>query len=156
MSTPFDRALHFLSAFQEWWTDRSLADKFGVGFAGAVFGAGWWLFIDNVAVSDKTPFLHSLPGIIATIAMLMIASVRRDELADISFGDGAYGRARLWLFISYIVSIASIVGAVLIFLTASAAWSGLSVLLQVALILGSALLLFVSRTGDNDSGYSMF
>lgn len=153
MSTPFDQALHFLNAFQEWWNDSAL--PYGVGFAGAVFGAGWWLFIDNVAVSDKTPFLHSLPGIIATLAMLMIASVRRDELADISYEDGAYGRARLWLFISYIVSIASIVGAVLIFLTASAAWSGLSVILQVALILGAALLIFVSRT-DNESGYSMF
>lgn len=36
---------------------------FGPGVAGAVFGAGWWIWLDAVVCSLVTvPFLHYLPG----------------------------------------------------------------------------------------------
>lgn len=36
---------------------------FGPGVAGAVFGAGWWIWLDAVVCSTVTvPFLHYLPG----------------------------------------------------------------------------------------------
>jgi hypothetical protein len=35
----------------------------GPGVAGAVFGAGWWFWVDAVVCSaDAVPFLHYLPG----------------------------------------------------------------------------------------------
>jgi hypothetical protein len=36
----------------------------GPGLAGAVFGAGWWFWVDAVACSQDVtvPFLHYLPG----------------------------------------------------------------------------------------------
>lgn len=48
-----------------------------------------------------TPPSHSLP------------SSHRDDLQDYDpFDDGGFCRSRFWLFISYIVSFASVVGAV--------------------------------------------
>lgn len=36
---------------------------FGPGVAGAVFGAGWWIWVDAVVCSSvKVSFLHYLPG----------------------------------------------------------------------------------------------
>lgn len=36
---------------------------FGPGIAGAVFGAGWWFWVDAVVCSSvKVSFLHYLPG----------------------------------------------------------------------------------------------
>lgn len=36
---------------------------FGPGVAGAVFGTGWWFWVDAVVCSSvKVPFLHYLPG----------------------------------------------------------------------------------------------
>ena len=35
----------------------------GPGLAGAVFGGGWWFWVDAVVCSDiRVPFLHYLPG----------------------------------------------------------------------------------------------
>jgi hypothetical protein len=63
----------------------------GPGLAGAVFGAGWWFWVDAVACSQDVtvPFLHYLPGIFASLAALMFNCVRQDELQDYSpFDDG--------------------------------------------------------------------
>jgi hypothetical protein len=36
---------------------------FGPGVAGAVFGAGWWFWVDAVVCSSvKVSFVHYLPG----------------------------------------------------------------------------------------------
>lgn len=36
---------------------------FGPGFSGAVFGTGWWFWVDAVVCSSiQVPFLHYLPG----------------------------------------------------------------------------------------------
>lgn len=41
---------------------------FGPGVAGAVFGAGWWFWVDAVVCSSvKIPFVHYLPGICVQI-----------------------------------------------------------------------------------------
>lgn len=42
---------------------------FGPGVAGAVFGAGWWFWIDAVVCSSvKVSFVHYLPGMISLFA----------------------------------------------------------------------------------------
>lgn len=41
---------------------------FGPGISGAVFGAGWWFWVDAVVCSAvQVPFLHYLPGICVRI-----------------------------------------------------------------------------------------
>lgn len=89
----------------------------------------------------------------------------RDDLHEAydAYDDGVFCRARSWLFVSYVVSFGSIVGAVWVLLSdyalkegTSTVWPGVAGIFQVALILGSALLFFVSRTPSDDAGYSQW
>lgn len=81
------------------------------------------------------------------------------------FDEGLYCRSRLWLFIAYVVSFGSIAGAAWVLLQAYAlnpaaatAWPGIAGLFQVTLILGSALVFFISRTpvSESSSAYGQF
>ena len=89
----------------------------------------------------------------------------RDDLHEAydAYDDGVFCRARSWLFVSYVVSFGSIVGAVWVLLSdyalkeeVSTVWPGVAGIFQVALILGAALLFFVSRTPSDDAGYSQW
>mmetsp|Transcript_31909 Transcript_31909/g.70919 ORF Transcript_31909/g.70919 Transcript_31909/m.70919 type:complete len:167 (+) Transcript_31909:95-595(+) len=151
-----------------WWNDK--ARHWGPIVSGVLFGAGWWFWFDAVATAQhKVPFDHYIPGIIATLALVMINLIRRDDLSDIDpFDDAAsFCRTRFWLFVSYVVSFASIVSAVWVMIqhyssnpdfTAAEKWPGAAGIFQVTFILGSGLLFFVARTpGENEyEGYGMF
>ena len=89
----------------------------------------------------------------------------RDELQEYdAFDEGVFFRSRFWLLMSYIVSIAAIGGSVAVLLkdyaldtSVQTAWPGVAGLCQTTLILGSALLFFVSRIpGDTDGSYSAY
>ncbi|CAD6250624.1 unnamed protein product [Miscanthus lutarioriparius] len=55
----------------------------GPGVAGAVFGAGWWFWVDAVVCSAAAvPFLHYLPGFFASFAALMFNAVNREDIGD--------------------------------------------------------------------------
>jgi hypothetical protein len=50
----------------------------GPVISGAVFGAGWWFFVDAVvAASGHVGLPYYIPGIVATLALILINSVRR-------------------------------------------------------------------------------
>ncbi|KAJ9518487.1 hypothetical protein QJQ45_018514 [Haematococcus lacustris] len=56
---------------------------------------------------------HYLPGALATVALVMINCIRREDLQESDpFDDAGYCRPRFWLFVSYLVSFASVVAAV--------------------------------------------
>lgn len=72
---------------------------------------------------------------------------------------------RIWLFLSYIVSFAALVAAVWSMvanysskpgLTPAEMWPGTAGILQVSLILASALLFFMSRTSGDGEGSSSY
>ncbi|KAJ0733261.1 hypothetical protein HanPI659440_Chr11g0406361 [Helianthus annuus] len=64
---------------------------FGPGVAGAVFGAGWWFWVDAVVCSAvKVSFLHYLPGIFASLAALMFNCVRRDDIDYSPYEEGEW------------------------------------------------------------------
>lgn len=149
------------------WNDKAAA--YGPTISGALFGGGWWFWVDAVAASQtNVPFVQYLPGLIATLALVMINSIRREELEDQydAFDEGVFCRSRFWLFISYLVSTSAIIGSIMVLLHFYAwdhavltMWPGVAGLFQVTLILGSALLFFVSRSsGGSDSygGYTGF
>ncbi|KXZ55178.1 hypothetical protein GPECTOR_3g324 [Gonium pectorale] len=107
------RAEYYISpAVIQWWEERGRT--WGPIASGALFGAGWWFWVDAVCISNhKVPFDQYIPGIIATLALIMINCIRRDDLVEIDpFDDATFCRSRLWLFASYVVSFASIVAAV--------------------------------------------
>ena len=54
------------------------AKAYGPGISGALFGGGWWFWVDACAASHtKVPFVQYLPGIVATLALIMINAIRR-------------------------------------------------------------------------------
>jgi len=101
----------------------------------------------------------------------MINMIRRDELEQDydSFDDAGHCRPRFWLFVSYVVSFAAVIGSVWVMiahygnkpdLSANDKWPGAAGIFQVVCILGSGLLLFVSRSPSDDAstygGYGSF
>jgi hypothetical protein len=83
----------------------------------------------------------------------------RDELAsyDPWSDDGAFCRSRTWMLLAYTTCVGAIAGAVVVMIHVGGAWLGLAATLQVALVLGGALVLFVSRPpGEDGGGYSAF
>ncbi|CAK9171730.1 unnamed protein product [Ilex paraguariensis] len=70
---------------------------FGSGIAGAVFGAGWWFWVDAVVCSSvKVSFLHYFPGlsslscIFASLAALMFNCVRKEDIDYSPYEEGEW------------------------------------------------------------------
>ncbi|GAQ84641.1 hypothetical protein KFL_001980240 [Klebsormidium nitens] len=131
--------------------------KYGPGLAGAIFGAGWWFWVDAVAISKtKVEFVHYLPGIFATIAALMFNCVRREDLQEYDpYDDGAGCRSRVWLFLSYVLSFVSLAGSVGLLINdyanpaITSTWPGVAGVCQCTFILGSGLLYWMSRSSSD-------
>ncbi len=129
--------------------------KYGTGLAGCAFGVGWFFFIDAIVIAPSTAkigFAFYLPGLAATLALILINAVRLDEISSVDpWDEGVYCRSRVWLLVAYVVCAASIAGATLTMLTAGASGIGIASVVQVASILAGALLFFVSRS-EGESG----
>uniref|UniRef100_A0A803QVJ3 Transmembrane protein 50A n=1 Tax=Cannabis sativa TaxID=3483 RepID=A0A803QVJ3_CANSA len=70
---------------------------FGPGVSGAIFGAGWWFWIDAVVCSSvKVSFLHYLPGIFASLAALMFNCVRKEDIDYSPYEEGE------WRYLIYV------------------------------------------------------
>ncbi|KAJ6939352.1 hypothetical protein NC651_005713 [Populus alba x Populus x berolinensis] len=66
----------------------------GPAVAGAVFGTGWWFWIDAVVCSSVTvSFVHYLPGIFASIAALMFNCVRKEDIDYSPYEEGEWRSA---------------------------------------------------------------
>lgn len=62
--------------------------------AGTIFGIAWWLFADAVVYSAamlNMPFnaLWLLPGVIATVSILLMNTVTPDDVTSDTYGDEA-------------------------------------------------------------------
>ncbi|CAL5417338.1 unnamed protein product [Camellia sinensis] len=69
---------------------------FGPAVAGAVFGAGWWFWVDAVVCSSvAVSFLHYLPGIFASLAALMFNCVRREDIDYSPYEEGEWRYHRI-------------------------------------------------------------
>ncbi|KAG6774191.1 hypothetical protein POTOM_021542 [Populus tomentosa] len=134
---------------------------FGPGVAGAVFGAGWWFWIDAVVCSSvKVSVVHYLPGIFASIASLMFNCVRKEDIDYSPYEEGewrwkwlnfhlAFGlpnpslncRLKLWLFFAYVVSFVSLAASVGLLIqdsivkTGPSVWTGTAGILQCVFVL---------------------
>lgn len=129
----------------------------GPGVAGAVFGAGWWFWVDAVVCSAAAvPFLHYLPGFFASFAALMFNCVNREDIGDGYYSpyDDSEWRVKLWLFISYVVSFVSLAGAVGFLVqdaltdTGPSAWTGSAGILQCVFVLVSGLIYWTCHSED--------
>ena len=102
--------------------------------------------------------MQYLPGLAATLALILINAVRLDEISSVDPWDdeGVYCRSRVWLLIAYVVCAGSIGGATVTMLTAGASGIGIASVVQVASILAGALVFFVSRSeGESEGSYGL-
>lgn len=56
---------------------------------GALFGAAWWVLVDAITYSQGVlhkgfPWTYVLPGCVATLALISMNLVSREELSQIS------------------------------------------------------------------------
>lgn len=117
------------------------------------FGVGWWMWIDACVCrpegARKIKPAHYVPGFIATLALLLMNMVSRARLKSASVYDGQAGRAKLWLFFSYLISVSSLIASIWILAQDYAptphVWPGVAGVLQCFFILVGGLMFWGSR-----------
>jgi hypothetical protein len=66
---------------------------YGMLLAGGLFGAGWWAWCDvllrsSLVLHTKVSPLYCIPGIVATIAVILMAIINREDTDSyIGYGD---------------------------------------------------------------------
>ncbi|KAI7842783.1 hypothetical protein COHA_003529 [Chlorella ohadii] len=161
---PFNLARWFIEGEvdYDWWLGQ--LQSWGPVVAGALFGAGWWCWADalvyqKAVVGSPYPFSYNWPGIVATLALVMINLLPRRDLAEAgdSLEEGGEFRARLWLFVSFLIAAGAVAGSVAVLIAAQQqkelAGLGVGSVLQCGLILLSSILLWAFRSGESSSGY---
>lgn len=80
---------------------------FGPGVAGAVFGAGWWFWVDAVICSSvNVSFVHYLPG---TSCFTFFSSINLSASFLISYYQCLYGSSLLlFIYLGIFASIAAL------------------------------------------------
>lgn len=145
------------------WEDK--AKDYGPTFSGMLFGFGWWFWMDAVLVNHVSKVEQFIPGIIATLAVLIMNLVTREDVSDYDpFDDDNIRRSRFWLFISYVLSFGAIVGAVWMLLQdyalkqseVESIWPGVAGVFQVSLVLSSGLVFFLSRGSTDSGGFAFY
>ena len=133
----------------------------GATLAGALFAAGWSAQADAaVTAPGRLPFVRYLPGILSTVAMVLMATVRRSDIdayAQSGDDDGVVCRARGALFLAYCLSFAALALAASGLLLSGGGWVGAAGVLNCLFVLAAGLVTFVaggSSDGDGaDFGY---
>ena len=128
--------------------DSDTRARAGSYLAGLMFGIGWWSFIDAAAYATQDEqtlninFVRSLPGIGTTLALFGINSMDWGALTADSMtyhGDNVACKARTFVLFCIAVSLASLVGSIVILAqdyvdTDGSPWPGIAVFLQATLI----------------------
>ncbi|CAL8460582.1 g111 [Coccomyxa elongata] len=163
----FNLAHWFIHGEVDWDNLQSKLRAICPFLSGAMFGTAWAFWVDALVYTktilhESYPFTYNLPGIVATLALIMMNMVSRDDLA--SMGDmydsdeGSEGRAKIWLFLSYCVAFGAVAGSIAVLVTCVQNGQhvevGVGGLVQSGLILVAALLLWGFRTGD-ETGYGV-
>ena len=86
--------------------------------SGTLFAIGYWCLIDATACNviwDLTPstkvvFLHWLPAIAGTIALILLNMIPADSM-DLSSFENVSARVKFWLFFCMVLSFGSVIGA---------------------------------------------
>ena len=95
------------------------------------------------------PFIEYLPGIAATLALILTNCVRREDVTDEAGDDEDVFRLRSLLFIAYVTGFAAVCGSVAIFLDYNkhdgSSYPGVANILLTMLVTASSLLLWLTR-----------
>lgn len=134
--------------------------------SGLLFAIGWWFWIDGVVIfqrdsSTPYPFLYSVPGVVATLAFIIMSALPQGPLfrdSD-SYMDESGPRAgyRLAMFITLFCLFGAFMGSILIYsLSPDAAnYSGVTIILQNILVPLSSIFFRFARS-DNVDDFGAF
>ncbi|PSC67007.1 Transmembrane 50A [Micractinium conductrix] len=115
-----------------------------------------WEFWNKALAAWGPAVAGALFGAVATVAMIMINLLPRRDLMDEGREEGEEFRARLWLFISFLIALGAVAGSVAVLVSASQqkdlASVGVGSVLQCGLILLGSLMFWAFRSGDQ-GGY---
>lgn len=154
----------FIYGEVDWERYVALLRAWGPLLAGVLFGAGWWCWADALVYEKAVagtgyPFKYNWPGIVATLALILINLMPRNAVAQASesMEEGADFRARLWLFFSFLIACAAMAGSVAVLISTSQqqehASVGVGSVLQCGLVLSAALLFWSFRSDEQEGVY---
>ncbi|RLN20655.1 hypothetical protein BBO99_00007083 [Phytophthora kernoviae] len=134
--------------------------KAGSYVAGLLVGVGWWVLADGAATAAfhnsqiRFDFVKYLPGIISTLVFFLVNTVdwgMLSEDARFAYGEDVATRARCFVVFCMALSVAALVGSVLVFTHTyvnnpynESAWPGAAIVFQNGFILIGT---FVMRVG---------
>lgn len=141
----------------------------GMFLSGGLFGLGWFCAADALCraafvLHTPVPPTYALPGVVATLALLLVAAVRRSDVSPGNYDEGAAARSRCALFLGYFLSFGAVSGAVVALALAKQReepdlWAPAAIVIQTAAIAAAGMLAFVARDGGDDDdafGYGGF
>lgn len=131
------------------------------------FGVGWWFLIstsitgssiDGSVVAPAPEFY--VPGIVATLSLVMINMVSWADLNGSIFSEGATAKARVWLFFWLTLLFGAVIACFWIAFDANQ-WKGdainqfnkAALIIHGLLILISTLLYRFARDGQDEDGF---
>lgn len=129
--------------------------------SGVLFGVAWWIMLDGVVTggSDdiKLEWYYTLPGIFATVALVMINLVSLENLSPTSvlFTDEVSAQIRIWLLASFTLAFGCITGGIIVFALGSIGhgWMAQAIAIQPVLIFVAAMMLMYARSPKEDESF---
>jgi len=137
--------------------------------AGAIFAVGWWLWIDgnvySVHIEDAVivTFPHYLPGIINTIALVLMNIVSWTDLnSNGLFSEGVSTKAKILIFVAFVLGFGCVSASIWIAVVhwfqntetvPKTTYPGVALIVQNVLIFGSAIMYRFAKPQDDDGAF---
>jgi len=134
--------------------------------AGAIFAVGWWVWIDShvyaVHIEDEVivTFPHYLPGIVNTIALIMMNLVSWTDLnSNGLFSEGVSTKAKIFIFLAFVLGFGCVSASIWIAVQhwfqntetePKTQYPGVAIIVQNALIFGSACIYRFAKPQEDD------
>ncbi|UZJ56793.1 hypothetical protein CBS101457_006113 [Exobasidium rhododendri] len=177
---------------------RSNKRSFGIYASGALFSLAWWVFFDALLLSSirskepplsggedpnfppwiappvKMSFADWVPGLLATLGMIVVNLIDKSVLAEAGgfgagFSSGSWGgdsiqwRARLFLFVGFALLAGGLAGSVTVLtikyiianLPSGYEYYGFANVVQNAAIMLSTVALWVAQSTESDYEYNL-
>lgn len=142
---------------------EGVAGSLGAITGGVLFATGWLLWIDGVASAHSvygysTGAAEWVPGVLQTIALLMVNVISWSAMTDGGFDDSLAKKVKAWVFLSFVFAFSGLIAAIYIVVRevnypSAVGSSGPATrgLLQNLLIFIGSLAFRVGRLSDSDS-----
>ncbi|EFA84152.1 transmembrane protein [Heterostelium album PN500] len=143
--------------------------------AGAFFSIGWFIWIDGHVYENhrnretdgfgpSIQWVYYLPGIFATVALVMTNIVNIESLSGSSFlsDEGTSTKIRIWLFLSFAISFGCVAAAIWIMAAvfmpphnknSDAEYPGIALTVQNVMIFISSLTLMYSKSRREENEF---